>query len=220
MQLLHKKCIAAILIAGTLMFTGCGKLGENEAVELVKQNCKYPDSFKKIAYEVNEDVGLSHLDFKAKNMLGAEIPGRVYFTITKDRIQAIDTTDVPQDALEEFEKNSPQNFEKNVTAYKSIAKVLNEHKIDMEIFMNQYNNLNGVDNYFIWRNAANSTYQINKIIKSYKEAYDQAPEEVQKFFEKPMNYFRIIITGDFLNWNAQVERPTEYPDSENLIPQP
>ena len=216
---MNKKAYLTILLfIGMMAITGCGKLGESEATEMVKNSCKFPDSFKKIEYEVNESTGLSHLDFNAKNGLGETVQGRAYFILTQDKIQMIDTTNIPINVLEELEKIEPANFVANTKAYNEIAKIQRENEIDMKIFMDGYNRLNGIDNYFVWQNVASQTPKINKIIKEYKEAYDRANPSVQKYFEQPINYFKIVMSGDFLYWDGYVERPTEYPDEEPILP--
>ena len=86
MMLGKKFSVACISLLMVLALAGCGKTGESEAEKLVKEACKIPDSYKKVDYQVDDKNGISYLDFKAKNMLGMEIPGRAYFKITKDRI--------------------------------------------------------------------------------------------------------------------------------------
>ena len=123
MMLGKKFSVACISLMMVLALAGCGKTGESEAEKLVKEACKIPDSYKKIDYQVDDKNGISYLDFKAKNMLGMEVPGRAYFKITKDRIIGIDTDDIERNVLDDFYKKcSYMKFSECVKSYKILKK--------------------------------------------------------------------------------------------------
>ena len=121
--------IITIFLVSALMFVlGCGKLGEKEAEGIVKKACRIPDSFVKVDYQVNEKTGLAFMDFKAKNALGVEIPGRAYFKVTKDKIEAVDTEGVPANVIEEFVKDHPNEFSECIASYKKLKSIVLEQK--------------------------------------------------------------------------------------------
>ena len=207
-----KKTLLIIAAAASLLLAGCGKLGESEATEFVKKNCKIPDSFEKVSYVVDEKAGLSHLDFKAKNMLGVEVPGRVYFLVSKDGAKPIDTSGIDQNILDEFEKTDPAHFAGAVQSYKTIQKIIGDNKFKMDMFLDEYNNLDTMQNYYSWRSVKNSAPKINRILKAYHDAYDQAPDVVKKHFDKPVHYFVIHLEGNVLQFQGKADRPEEYPE--------
>ena len=138
MMLGKKFSVACISLMMVLALAGCGKTGESEAEKLVKEACKIPDSYKKIDYQVDDKNGISYLDFKAKNMLGMEVPGRAYFKITKDRIIGIDTDDIERNVLDDFYKNAPTEFSECVKSYKILKKNHYKENFDLEFFLEMY----------------------------------------------------------------------------------
>ena len=112
-----------------------------EAEKLVKEACKIPDSYKKVDYQVDDKNGISYLDFKAKNMLGMEIPGRAYFKITKDRIAGIDTDGIERNVLDDFYKNAPTQFAECVSSYKFLKKNHYAENFDLKFFLERYKEL-------------------------------------------------------------------------------
>ena len=108
MMLGKKFSVACISLLMVLALAGCGKTGESEAEKLVKEACKIPDSYKKVDYQVDDKNGIAYLDFKAKNMLGMEIPGRAYFKITKEIpiVEKVPFSSARKYALTKFEKGS------------------------------------------------------------------------------------------------------------------
>lgn len=214
MMLGKKFSVACISLLMVLALAGCGKTGESEAEKLVKEACKIPDSYKKIDYQVDDKNGISYLDFKAKNMLGMEVPGRAYFKITKDRIIGIDTDDIERNVLDDFYKNAPTEFSECVKSYKILKKNHYKENFDLEFFLERYKDLKyEKDNFYAWQSVAKKSIKANDIIKKYNDAYKTAPQIVKKYFPEPMQYFKINLTGSSRGgWRANAERTDEYPE--------
>ena len=155
MMLGKKFSVACISLMMVLALAGCGKTGDSEAEKLVKEACKIPDSYKKIDYQVDDKNGISYLDFKAKNMLGMEVPGRAYFKITKDRIIGIDTDDIERNVIDDFNKNAPTEFSECVKSYKILKKNHYKENFDLEFFLERYKDLKyEKDNFYAWQSVA------------------------------------------------------------------
>lgn len=222
MNILAKKrkhvCLILLLILCMLFMVGCGKLGEKEAESIVKKACRIPDSFVKVNYQVDEKTGLAFLDFKAKNALGVEIPGRAYFKVTKDKVEGIDTEGVPPNVVEEFAKNNPNEFAECVASYKKLESIVNKSDFDFKMFRSSLDDLEvNNNNYFTWSSLKKQTLVINRRIKQFNEAAKNAPPSVLKHFEKfPRTYFNVILNGDYMSgWNAEFKKGlTEYPNKD------
>ena len=201
-----------------LVLVGCGKAGEKEAESIVKKACRIPDSFVKVDYQVNEKTGLAFLDFKAKNALGVEIPGRAYFKVTKDKVEGIDTEGVTPKVIEEFDKDNPNEFAECIAYYKKLEAIANKSDFDFKMFRSTLDSIE-VDNnnYFNWSTLKKETLVINRRIKQFNEAAKGAPQAVLKHFEKfPRTYFNVILNGDYMSgWNAEFKKGlTEYPNND------
>ena len=207
-----------ILMLCMIFLIGCGKTGEKEAESIVKKACRIPDSFVKVDYQVNEKTGLAFLDFKAKNALGVEIPGRAYFKVTKDKVEGIDTEGVPPKVVEEFAKDNPNEFAECVAYYKKLNEIANKSDFDFKMFRSTLDNIE-VDNnnYFNWSTLKKETLTINRRIKQFNDAAKDAPQAVLKHFEKfPRTYFNVILNGNYMSgWNAEFKKGlTEYPNND------
>lgn len=213
MVLGKKWSIACVSLLMVLALAGCGKTGESEAEKLVKEACNIPDSFRKVDYQVDDKNGISYLDFKAKNMMGVELPGRAYFKLSKDRIEGIDTDGIDKKALDDFYKNAPSQFVECVKSYKALKKNNYKESFELKFFFDQYRQLKyDKDNFFSWQMVAIESIKANDIIKAYKEAYSTAPEIVKKNFPEPIQYFKIDLTGSYMGgWSANAKRTDEYP---------
>lgn len=209
-----KFSVACVSLLMVLVLAGCGKTGESEAEKLVKEACNIPDSFKKVDYQVDDKNGLSYLDFKAKNMMGMELPGRAYFKLSKDRIEGIDTEGIDKKTLDDFYKNAPNQFVECVKSYKLLKKNNYKDNFELKFFLDQYRQLKyDKDNFFSWQMVAKESIKANDIIKAYKEAYSGAPEIVKKNFPAPIQYFKVDLTGSYMGgWSANAKRTDEYPE--------
>ena len=213
MKLSGKITFGLVLVCFLLVLSGCGKLGEKEAEEMVKKACRIPDSFKKVEYQVDEKNGISYLDYKAKNALGVELPGRVYFMVSKDRLEPLDTDGIPNNQAEAIYKANPKQFVEGVAAYKHLKQIKDKHKFEIDLFLDRYKQLNVEKSFFSWDYARKESYKINNIIKEYKETYEGAPEVVKQFFDKPMKYFKIEVNGSYIGgWSARGNVVDDYPD--------
>ena len=207
-----------ILMLCMIFLIGCGKTGEKEAESIVKKACRIPDSFVKVDYQVNEKTGLAFLDFKAKNALGVEIPGRAYFKVTKDKVEGIDTEGVPPKVVEEFAKDNPNEFAECVACYKKLNEIANKSDFDFKMFRSTLDNFDfDNNNYFNWSTLKKETLTINRRIKQFNDAAKDAPQAVLKHFEKfPRTYFNVILNGNYMSgWNAEFKKGlTEYPNND------
>lgn len=211
----YKKFVMVLLtIITMLVLSGCGKTGESEAEKLVKEACNIPDSFKKIDYQVDEKIGLAYLDFKAKNMLGVELPGRAYFKLTKDHIQGIDTGNIDRRVLDEFYKDAPTQFVECVDSYMVLKKNDFRENFEVKYFIDRYRELKyDNNNFFSWQYVAKDSIKVNDILKKYKDAYSSAPEIVKRKFPEPIKYFKITLNGSYMGgWSANGTRTDDFPE--------
>ena len=209
--------ILIIFLVSSLMFVlGCGKLGEKEAEGIVTKACRIPDSFVKVDYQVNEKTGLAFLDFKAKNALGVEIPGRAYFKVTKDKIEAVDTEGVPPNVIEGFVKDHPNEFSECIASYKKLKSIVDKSEFELHMFSSMIDNVNDDNNnYFSWQSLQKQARVVNRKIKQFNEAAKSSPGSVaDQFTNFPRKYFKVIINGDYMSgWSAEFKKDLdEYPD--------
>lgn len=215
---ISKAAIAGMLFVSLFSFSGCGNKYESEITKQVQQECKIPDSFRKVDYKIDEKNGLAWLDYKAKNPMGQEIPGRAYFTVTSDGFKQVPTHDIDKQILEDFAKEDPSKFAECVIDYVKIKRLWEKYTIDAQVLHSIYDQLNGSNkkNYFMWDQSRNLAITSNKSLKAVKDAYNNSPTVVQGKFPKVADakYLKIELTGDFFKFSAKGEGVDEYPEME------
>lgn len=211
-----KKIVASgLLITACISVGGCGlgAKGESEATDLAKQVCKIPDSFKKVSYNVDEKGNLAWLDFKAKNPMGVEIPGRIYFTFENNKIRMIDTQNIDKNILEKFAKTDPAKFEECVKSYSRLKKEVDSWNFTMKFLNNQLEQMKlSQKNYFGWQSLERTATQYNAKLKPILDVYEKAPAVVQKEFPnlKDAEYLKVDLQGDYFSWNVKTDWTKDY----------
>lgn len=214
-----KMFITGLILTCLLSCSGCGQKYESEITTEVKKSCHIPDSFKKVAYKADEKNGIAYLDFKAKNLLGVEIPHRIYFTISDRGFHSIPTDNIDKSILEEFYKEDIANFKQCVSSYNNLKKQEKAMEFDLYMQSDIEERLNTSErkNYFTWEYYKENSDKINQKLKKFKDSYMQAPHSVQKHFDKAINlkYTKVTLIGDWESWKAKAEKVGEFPGSNN-----
>lgn len=207
----------------TVLLTGCSKTGEEKSVEYIKKRLNVPNSFVKVAYEINKDTGLAWLDYKAKNKMGVELTGRAYFRVSNNGVRYIDTEDVEQVVLDFLEKNYSADFESQVENYKIFANAVKGHAFDITYFIEKVADAD-FGNYYDLLSLKNSAKSYNKGLRKIKESYGKLSPNVRIFLEKEfpdfkklqdIKYYKVGLTGNSLNWDVDFKNTgftTTYPD--------
>lgn len=214
-----KIIVLGILAIGLLTIPGCGNKYESQITEQVRTSCVIPDSFKKVSYKEDPKNGIAYLDFKAKNLMGVEIPQRLYIVLFDDGYRSIQTEGIDKSILEDFFKNDPKNFEGCVSSYKTLTKLINDLAFELRMVNELNEELNTVNkkDYYSWVFFREESRKLNLKIKKFKDAYKAAPEIVQKNSEfqkfNQLKYMAVIVTGDWMSWRANKEVVEEYPES-------
>ena len=214
-----------LLISFTIVLVGCAKTGEKDAVNFMKSMCKIPDSFVKVNYEFNKDTRLGRLDFKCKNMLGVELPGRGYFRISEDgKVSYIDTSDIENVVLDFLEKNHSADFESLVKGCKRFFSIVKEFVIEDKAELAYIENLD-TDSYYSVRSFQRASKKRNRILKNLKTEYEMFPDDFKNFLNEFMpglknivklKYDKVVLTGKpgrfYTDWDYEWKRTDEYPN--------
>jgi hypothetical protein len=217
-----KRFIASgLLFVSLFAFSGCGPKYESQITEQVQKNCKIPESFRKVAYKEDDKNGIAYLDFKAKNLMGVEVPDRVYFVISDKGFSAIPTQDIDKGVLENFLKTDPANFQKSVKSYRKLKKAADNMQFDEQMLNDTAVRLKTgeKDNFFTWKSFRTEAAKYNIKLKAFKDAYSEAPDVVkneEKF--KNINdkkYVKVTVTGNWRSWQAKSDDVDEYPDTDS-----
>lgn len=215
-------CLLVVLFAITL--TGCSKTGEKDAVNFMKSMCKIPDSFIKVNYEFNKDTRLAKLDFKCKNMLGVELPGRAYFRVSEnDKVNYIDTSDVENNILDFFEKNHSADFESLVVGYKRFLSTFKDFSIEHKMRVSCIENLDRSSYYNVY-SFERTSKKYNRILKKVKEEYSMFPDDFKNFLDEfipelknieKFKYDKVTLFGKpgefYTDWDYEWKQTDEYP---------
>lgn len=214
-----------LLICLTVILVGCAKTGEKDAVNFMKSMCKIPDSFVKVNYEFNKDTRLGRLDFKCKNMLGVELPGRGYFRISEDgKVSYIDTSDIDNVVLDYFEKNHSADFESLAKGYRRFLSASKEFGFVSKAELSYIENLD-TDSYYSVRSFEKASKKYNRILKDVKTEYEMFPDDFKNFLNelmpelkniKKLKYDKVVLTGKpgrfYTDWDYEWKRTDEYPN--------
>lgn len=206
--------LAGVLMLSTFSFAGCGAKYESEITKQVQENCKIPDSFKKVDYKVDEKNGLAWIDYKAKNLMGVEIPNRAYFTVGANGISRVDTDDIEEAVLKDFVEKNPDKFAECVRSYHEVkeldAKVFGREKM-IESLIEQ---AKASDNYFIVDQCRRFGTMYNRALKKAKDAYNKAPDSVkEQFLLGEAKYVKVTLEGDFFEYRSRIEWVNDYPEN-------
>ena len=213
-----KKWFSICLLVLCMSVLGCGKTGEKEAEKMVKESCNIPDSFKKVTYEVDDKNKISFLDFKAKNMLGVEIPARVYFSLSDNKVTIIDTEGVDKKIIDEFYKETPAQFAQAIKSYRKLSTLYSKTSYDRmvaKMFHDEVNRLKyQKNNYFVWKSIKDDAPHYNAYVKKCRDAYNEAPEIVKKKIKHVPKYAWVTLNGSYMDgWESQIKWKDEAPSS-------
>lgn len=160
--------IALVLMSISFIFVGCGlKPGEEKAEEIVKENVRVKDSYRKVSYEVNEKAGVSKLVFRAKNLMNAELERTVYFKVDKgDLVSCIGDDSIP--GIEDIYKHKPENLDAYERYYSRLIEALKKYNVEITMFLNKVQGIskNGSlnKNYFAWEDVKNKSEKYNATV--------------------------------------------------------
>ena len=206
----------AFLIISLFPLFGCGKKYEAEITKGVRESCKIPDSFKKVDYQIDEENGIAYLDYKAKNIMGVEIPDRIYFAVSDNGFKGIPTEEIDKQTLKKFYENAPASFEICVYFYSTLEKMREDMRFDLDSINNTRENIetSDHDNYYVWESYKNDAKKLNYKIKKIKDSYANAPSIVKDDFKEidDLKYTKVTLTGNWDSWDAKSEQVDEFPE--------
>ena len=220
LSLVLKRLLLGLMFLVVLMLIGCGKTGEKDAEIYIKNRCNVPDSFVKVNYEINKEANLAKLDYKVKNLIGLELPGRAYFRVLNDKVIYIDTEGIDRNALEFFENHNPQNFELNVKSYKDMFEIVQDGMFDAKLFSNVMEDFDR-DSYYSWVTLRKRANRVNKMLKKTKDIYNGSSVEFKQLLnqEAPgidkfiaLKYMKVSLVGDYSDWKGDIDFTDKYDD--------
>lgn len=223
MMKLHKIILSFLLIVLMVIIAGCGKLGEDEAENMVKSHLKVKDSYKKIAYDVNESAKVSKLVYKAKNLMGVEIEDSVYFDLSKDNMIYY-ASDSHTPGIEFMYQEAPEKMVKYAAAYDELKEAIEEHGFHIHMYLESINSISNElhDNYFGWRECFTKQNDYNQRVRSVQKAWkkieenatDSAKQSIitdssfKLFYGKECinaKEIEVNLSGDFMSWQGNYQ---------------
>ena len=189
---------AVFLSVGLLALAGCGSDPEEKLEELAKAS--FPNSFKKVAYQVDGDFG--YFEYTARNDERVPFRGRIYFKLSDtndDGFRIIDTSAInnqviKEDVLADFysaaSKSKTYDFEDCVVFTQELLSKLSDIKSDFP----------SSNSYFKYVLRVEEEYKDydrrNNLVDDFKKYREQAPDVVAKYFsdynvDKYLKYYKI-----------------------------
>ena len=214
--------VLVLIIIIMAVLCGCGKLGEESAEKLVKDNLKVKDSYKKISYDVKEEAKVSKLVYRAKNLMGVELEGSVYFDLSeKNMVRVIADDSVP--GVESVYQNAPNKLFNYIMAYYDFSEAVKKHGTRIDVYLRSVNSIskkgNLHDNFFAWKSCYSEADNYNERVKAVQAAWkalqdNSTPEALDRV--KRSNEFKIYdgescieareidihVSGDFMGWEG------------------
>ena len=215
-----KKSRLLVLVVSLIIMAvvcGCGKLGEEGAEKIVKDNLKVKDSYKKISYDVKEDAKVSKLVYRAKNLMGVELEGSVYFDLSeKNTVRVIADDSVP--GVESVYQNAPSKLFNYLKAYYDFSEAIKKHSTRINMYLHSVNSIskkgNLHDNFFAWKSCYSEADKYNEQT-AWKALQDNSTPEALDMVKRS-NEFKIYdgescieareieihVSGDFMGWEG------------------
>lgn len=88
----RKAAVLAFLAVSLFSVSGCGSDPEGKIEEKIKS--AYPNSYEKVAYEVDKEDKVGYLEYKAKDKESVPFRHRVYFKLTDQNKEGFEIMDI------------------------------------------------------------------------------------------------------------------------------
>lgn len=221
---LGRKIVIILGLFCLFLVTGCGKPGESMAEDFVKEHVKVKESYKKVSYDYKTDAKVSRLVYRAKNLMGVELEGKVYFSVPDDKKIICIGEDSIAGTNDVFEKK-PEQLEAYSAAVSQFRKVMKEKYITIQMYQQYLESIskNGSlhDNYFGWKEAYIKQEKYNEAVQVVHTAWNSVtanstPEAIDSI--KRTNEYEIydaekcikakkvkvdLEGNSFLNWSGK-----------------
>lgn len=203
--------VAAMLVAGIAILSGCAAQGHDDAVGMVKQHFfknQGADAFQEVDYKVDSKHNLAWLDYKNKNSKGNKKAERAYFIIQNGKLKWINTFEVPREIVDSFAKGYPEVFEQSINSYRQLDHLYfilysKDSKIDEDIKLVDQS----PKGFYEWLDLYNDAVEYNDAVKEFRSAYESAAYPVQynglfAAFYKQRKYIDVLLTGSYYSFTA------------------
>lgn len=198
-------------------------IGKTQCINYMKTVLNVPDSFRLIDYRYNSKLSMSRMVYKAKNRLGMELDGKIYFKILKNDVEPLECDSLSQDILDFIESNvkTYDDFRDSVVAYRKFFKGVSSVSDDLIYFHNSLDKLDRSDYYSCYAlQSASKDYCYS--LHSIKSSWNKLPDFLQSYILKTnkrisnvieLPYYYVHVNGNFVNFSLTLKESDIYPYS-------
>ena len=179
-----------------------------------------------ILLEKAKDIFIGARDYEhyieAKNLMGVELEGSVYFDLSeKNMVRVIADDSVP--GVESVYQNAPNKLFNYIMAYYDFSEAIKKHGTRIDMYLHSVNSIskkgNLHDNFFAWKSCYSEADNYNERVKAVQAAWkalqdNSTPEALDRV--KRSNEFKIYdgescieareidihVSGDFMGWEG------------------